>query len=239
MKAYLENLATMGRSASTQLEKLIATTDCPALVAAHGALVTKLADADTHAAIQRLPLQGRTKDRNEVFTKTWNAAFIVAGLVRAYALANGLHDLAAKVRVKRYFFDRGRIRRRIELAQQIHDAAASVLPQLADYRVTAALLTDLQTKIDDANALFTTIRAAIANRKLATGSLEAALQSAYDLLKNEIDPLVESLREENPAGYQLYRSARMIIDRPGATAEQPTAQPQPTSPAPTAPALAA
>jgi hypothetical protein len=229
----------MCRNTSSQLERLTATTECPALVAAHGALITKLEEADAHAAIQSLPIQGRTKDRNEVFAKTWNAAFVVAGLVRSYASANRLHDLAAKVRVKRYSFDRGRIRRRIELAQQIHDAAAGVLPQLAGYRVTAETLADLQTKIDAADALFTAIRSAIANRKLATGSLEEALRQAHDLLRDEIDPLVESLRDENPAAYALYRTARMIIHLPGTPAEPPAAASEPSPQAPAVPALAA
>ena len=239
MKAYLESLATMCRNTSSQLERLTATSECPALVAAHGALITKLDNADAHAAIQRLPIKGRTKDRDAVFTKAWDAAFIVAGLVQAYASANRLHDLVAKVRVKRYFFNRGRIRRRVELAQQIHDAAAGVLPQLASYRINPDTLADLQAKIDEANTLSTVIRSAIVNRKLATESLEEALQQAHDLLKNEIDPLVKSLRDENPAAYALYRSARMIIHLPGAKAEPPATGPQPLQQAPAAPAIAA
>jgi hypothetical protein len=228
MNANQNNVLTMCEDSSSALEEIMATPGCPAaLAAAAGALKTTINEANAQAVLQAVPIKGRTKDRKAVFERSAKAALLVAGLVLAYANAKELHELAAKVRLKPYRFTHGRARRRIELAQQVHDAAVSVLPQLAPYNVDAATLVDLQTAIDDAKALLTAIRGAIAQRKLATENLEARLDAAHGLLKNEIDALVEATRDANPDAYKLYRSARMIVDLPGRPGEP--AQPQPAA----------
>jgi len=119
------------------------------------------------------------------------------------------------VNLHRYEFETGRFLRRMQLMQQVHDAAKDVLAQLTDYGVTAAILTDLQTKIDAANALLPVRRATVITRRVATAKLAGAFRKMHTLIAKELDPLVEPLRLTDPDNYALYQAARLTINLPG------------------------
>ena len=209
----------MSHAVSTSLETITATNALPALVAKRAALKTKIEEINTHAAIQALPTKGKTKDRNKVFAAAVDATLVVAGLVLSYATASALADLAAKVQLKPAQLNKGRLIRRVQLMQQVYDAAEPLVAKLVDYGVTAATLTDLQTKIAAGDALISSPRTTIMARKVATENLGRAFEELGSLLDHELDPLVLSLREADPAGYALYQAARIVIDRPGTPAK--------------------
>jgi hypothetical protein len=110
----------------------------------------------------------------------------------------------------------------------VHNAAQGVLASLSDYGVTAATLTDLQTKIDAAEAQVSASRDAIVARKVATGQLAGALAGFHAFLRKELDPLVESLRESHPTEHAAYRAARITINP---TRSATTTTPPPPEPA--------
>lgn len=217
MNASQNNTVAMGHAVSTTLEIITATSGLPVLQARHAALKTKLVEIKAQAAVQALPLTGKTIDRDRVFTEVSDAAIAIAGLVWSYAKANQLEDLASTVRLNPSRFNQGRLAHRVQLAQQIQTAATGVLPQLADYNVTAAMLTELQTGIDAASALLSATRTSIVTRKLATEKLGILIGELVALLENEIDPLVGSLRRTKPDVYRRYTAARAVIDRPGSS----------------------
>jgi hypothetical protein len=230
MNAPQNNLLATGQSVSTALETITATNVPAALTAAHVALNTTLGNIRNHAATQALPITGKTRDRDAVFAAAADATLVIAGLVLSYAKNQKLGDLAAKVDLTASQLARGRFDTRVQLMQQVHDAAAGVVGQLADFEVTAATLTDLQTKIDAASALLTSPRSTIVARRVATQNLAEGFGQLEDLL-HQIDPLIKARCLTDPDSYKLDQAARVVIDRPGAPS-QPEPTPAPASSAP-------
>jgi hypothetical protein len=160
----------------------------------------------------------------------------VAATVASYAASHQLGDLGAKVRLAPSALRRLRPMAKVIFAQQVHDAAQAVIAPLADYNVTAEVLTSLQAKIDAADAQVSATRNAIIARKVATGKLKEAVKDFATLLRNELDPLVESLRDSQPTAHATYRAARLTIVQTRSANPSPAPAPalQLATPAPTA-----
>ena len=208
---------TMGHSVSGALETITSTNDLPALSAKHVALKTILGRIAAASAAQSEPINGPRRVRNKALASATDLAVVVAGAVLSYAREHGLEELIVKVDISPTKLKTGRVARRLELLQQIHDAAASVLTELADYRVTRAVLADLQEKIDATKPLLVAPRAGIVSRRVATVRLETEIRRLTRLITGEIDPLVEALRLIAPDDYARYHAARVVVDLPGSS----------------------
>jgi hypothetical protein len=97
-----------------------------------------------------------------------------------------------------------------DLCNFIKIKAESFLVDLADYGVTAAMLTALEDKINFFIAQIPKPRIGIMERKEATRQLEL-LFAACNVDLKRMDNLVEMLRYEDPVFYDNYFSARKII----------------------------
>ena len=209
---------TMGQSLTGALETITSTDDLPALSAKHVALKTILGRIAAASAAQSEPVNGPRRVRNRALASATDLAIVVAGAVLSYARERGLDELIVKVDVTPTSLKTGRLARRVELLQQIHAAATSVLSELADFRVTAAMLTQLQELIDVVKPLLVAPRARIVSRRVATLRLEKEHRRLMRLITGEIDPLVEGLRLTSPDDYARYHAARVVVDSPGSPA---------------------
>ena len=97
-----------------------------------------------------------------------------------------------------------------DLCNFIKTKAESLLANLGDYVVTAALLTALEDKINFFIAQIPKPRIGIMERKEATKQLEILFAACSVDLKR-MDYLVEMLRYENSLFYDNYFSARKVI----------------------------
>jgi hypothetical protein len=127
---------------------------------------------------------------------------------------------------------RSRFTRRLELMRQIHTAASSVVGQITDLTLTPAMLAEFKGKIDAAEAVLAAPRSNIATRRVATENIARSVAELEWLLRYTLDPLMELHRTVNPDGYVLYRTARLVIDRPG----DPVGEETPVTPANMSPA---
>ncbi len=217
MNAKGSNTLKMGHAVSGALETITSNNDLPALSAKHVVLKTVIRRIIAASAAQSEPTSGNLRLRNKAFAAATDAAVVIVGAVSSYAQEHGLDALIAKIDVTPTDLKTGRVARRVELLQQIHAAATSVLAELADYRVTAAHLTDFQEKIDAAKALLVAPRAGIVARHVATVRLKAELRRLGQLLAREIDPLVEMLRLTAPDDYARYHAARVVVALAGSS----------------------
>ncbi len=199
------------------LNSTSATVGLTALAEKLALLTTLITEILKLAGTQAEPTDGELEAREIALTEATDLALIVAGGVRSYA--RKLPELAARVRVTRTAFREMRRTERMRLAQRIHDAAASVLPELAGYGVTAALLAELQLKIDATIAAVNAPRVTSGVKKVATSQLLGLYKQVDDLLADELDPLLLSLRRNDPHAWELYRDARKVFDRPGARSD--------------------
>lgn len=178
------------------------------------ALGTKINQIAGLAATQALPTDGVVRNRDQVLADTRQLALEIAGAVLSYADEKQLKELAAKVQLTRSDFA-GRKAVTVQLAQQVHDAAETAVPSLANYGVTAEALATLQLKIAEATATLSSPRSTIAARKAATERLPGMFKEVDTLLENQIDPLLRPLEKTNAEFFANYQAARAIIDRRG------------------------
>lgn len=223
MDAKQENRLTMYRAVATLLKaSTTLTAGIKAFATAQSELQAGIDQIDALAQVQATRTEGVSASKEEELAQMAEAALAVAGGVRSYAKAKGLTELAARVRLTPSDFSRCRAIERVRLAQQVHDAAASVVENLADYDVTAAELTGLAKEIAEASASLDAPRAATGTRKSATTRLPAAFRAMDELLKERIDPLALKLKPTQPAFYANYLAARVIVDVPGGRATAAT-----------------
>lgn len=166
------------------------------------------------AQTQEEAVAGKRARRDQVLDEMAEAAVEVATLVAAYADKQKLTELAPRVRVRPGDFVRARKVSRPVLARTVLDAAREVLPSLAPYGVTAAMLDELERRIAAAIEGIHQPRTGVVERKAATARLLALLDEIDELLGTQVDRLVYAVRKKHPQAYASYRAARAIIDRP-------------------------
>ncbi len=184
----------------------------PALGTEHTNLLDSVSLIDSLAMLQSTNTTGITAAKGEIQRQMIDKAMLVAGAVRAFASATSNAALKARVHLTETMFRERRDDQRDDLAQDIHGAANENLAALADYGITAATLSALQTRIDAYRLAIPSPSVARAQRRSHTELLETELQRANMLCKERIDGLMEQFKESQPAFYNAYHAARDIID---------------------------
>ncbi len=157
-----------------------------------------------------------------------NAALVIAGAVRAFAVANSDLELAGKVDYSRSVLLGGRDRASAEKCQLIHRLATEQVADLAEHGVTVAKLKALQAKIDGYVTCLQRPRQIIAGSKTATAQFEAEIAVADQLLADGLDRLVLQFKDSDPEFYGNYANARAVVNNAsGRDSGTDAATPQP------------
>ena len=117
----------------------------------------------------------------------------------------------------------------VELTNLATTIKAQTVPrvaELATLQVSAENLAELNSAIEDFNEVRSAPRAATANRMVQTAALPELIREASDVLRNELDPMVNLFTRSNPEFVAAYRAARVIIDIVGSRPTKPAPQPQ-------------
>ena len=148
MNTKLSNKLAIHREVQVFLNTTTATHDLTALTAKIATLIISLNRIEELVNAQTLPLRGVLGVRDDATNATINFALAIAGPVRSYAASHHRPELATFVDLTRQDFVVIRRGERTRLAQRVLDAAQPLATELAAFGVTAAMLTDLKTKID-------------------------------------------------------------------------------------------
>lgn len=199
------------------------------------AMVTAAAEYDSNikaieGCVERqvIDIRGFAKAKAEAEGAMIDLTLSVAGGVRAYAQVVGDTVLMDKMNVTRTGLLRHRDAVVAQHSQAVHTEATAVLASLADYGVTAATLTALQTAIDAYVAAVSAPRHAILSRKGATAELKLLLKDTNKLLGKRLDGLMEQYRAANADFYRDYQNARVIVDL-GTGSGDASAEPTPVA----------
>ncbi|MEO5913568.1 MAG: hypothetical protein ABIS50_05010 [Luteolibacter sp.] len=183
------------------------------------------------AQAQGNPLTGITLDKARLLRSLISRTLIVAGAAGAYAFEIKNNTLAAKFDVTATSL--GAIREPLldDAAQLIHDEAAALVTadaaKMAEFNLTPALLTDLQSAITACGAVLGTPRAAISGRTGITTAIAAEIDRADENLKQILDRLILQFETEQPLFFTAYKSARKIVTAGGGKGDGPETPPEP------------
>lgn len=193
--------------------------DNAAIIASNSAFQTafnkfkanKIAITNT-AQLKGVALTGITADKMSSKLTLCQLAADIVGVIYAYASTNSNNTLKQEMNISVSKLLRTRDSELAPRCQNIHDKVTANLAALTDYGITAALLTNLQTAINNYSAETPKPRTALSGRKTANANLAALFKENDTILKDQLDKLAELFKTDNPDFVKTYESNRIIVD---------------------------
>jgi hypothetical protein len=187
----------------------------------------KIVEIDAAAQQHETP-DGATVDKEEARDALEDVMFLACEALSVVARDAGDNDLAALTRVTRTTLDRMG-------EEELSNRAAAVLAQANTHKTELAALQVTEANLDEFSDALTEFNATKAGPRTATGarvalteSLPRLVREATDILRNEVDPLVNLFSRSNPDFVRRYENARVIVDR-AATHKSKTGSTTPTA----------
>jgi len=195
----------------------------PALAKAAARLEQAIADILSSETERDNTATGKLKVRDETDNVLVELLLPVCGALTAYASATKNTELFEKAKTKKSALYRLRDNDLLIKAKSLAALAQESLANLADYAVSAETLTALQTAITNFEAAVADVGSSTANRTGARIAVYDGFDTADNLLKNQIDQLMESVKKTNVQLFNEYLAARVINDLGGPRSSKSTA----------------
>jgi hypothetical protein len=188
-----------------------------------------------HAAAQKqgTATAGATLDRDDARDALEGVLFLICQALKVLAHQANDNELRTLANVSPSSIHVMNEVELLNLATTIKEQTVPRASELATLHVSAQNLAELDSAIADFNEAKSAPRAATANRMVQTEALSRLLREANDVLRNELDPMVNLFGRTDPEFVAAYRGARVIVDRTGARQTAPA--PQQTGPTSQAP----
>jgi len=158
---------------------------------------------------------GKTEQQKALARQAAN----ISASVYAFASASGNISLKQEMKYRLTSLLRMKDEMLGPVCQNIHDVANANIADLADYNITAPLLTGFSAAIDAYIASVPSTRNAVASRATALAALDTLFAEADDILKDQMDKTAQHFLEAHPDFYKNYRTNRIILD-PASTHSQ-------------------
>lgn len=169
---------------------------------------------------------GKTSKKNSFIDVLVTAVVPVKSALYAYAVKNKLEELKAKTSLTESEL------KHLPVAELLHNCkiylseARTNLSALANYNVTDAKLTALETKIGELKETETEKSSSFSSKSSLRKMLTEKFRDATDLLTEQYDHVMEVIKEDHEDIYEEYFAARVIKDLGGSHAkEEEAAQP--------------
>ena len=182
----------------------------PAFVTAVDAFTLKLEGIVGVVGHQETAITGVRSDKMNAQDLMIGSALAVSGSVFAFASATNNQTLKNAVDYTDSSLRYVRDTISAERCSVIHGQAVAVLPSLADYGVTPAVLGALDGQIEAFVALIPAPRVAITSRKGATSGLVELIKEMDVILKERLDMLMPQFKAVAPDFYKHYFDSRLI-----------------------------
>lgn len=192
----------------------------------------KIVDIDAAAQKQETPVSGATNDKAAARDELEDVLFLACEALGVLAHASSDHDLTALVDVSPSALDRLGDEELGNRATNVLARANALKTQLATMQVTQANLDELAEALQIFQGATAKPRTAVVERMVQTDSLSTLVREAGNILRDQIDRMVNLFRRTNPEFVSGYRSARVVVDRVATHAARPA---QPSSPTPPQP----
>jgi hypothetical protein len=139
----------------------------------------------------------------------------VASALAAFASANNNVELIEKAKAKKSVLHKLRDNELLLKAKAILALAQQYVDKLGDYGITAQALTDLQQNIDNFETAMGNVDKGFTGRSGARIAVQDAFDAADDVLKNQLDKMMETVKKTDHELYNKYLVARVIHDLGG------------------------
>lgn len=171
---------------------------------------------------------GKTTTKNADRTALVSVLMRVGSQVSALGAATNNNQLKEGGKTTRSALNDLRDTLLVTKAQGIYDLANANAAALVPYGITAADITDLNTKITAFNNSLGARESSVAQQAGATSQIKNLFKKADKQLTEQIDLLMESFAGSDPQFYAEYKQARVIYDLHGGGGSNPTPPTPPT-----------
>ena len=155
---------------------------------------------------------GKTSSKDTAKEEMIESLIPLARNLFVYAKRNKREDLMSIADVKKGMLVRMKENELEIRAKQIKDFLVENKTALADFSVTEEEITGLGGKINTFAGANNEQDTGFAERVSANAELEIIFDKIDELLKEEIDSVMESFREKDSGFYNAYQTARVIKD---------------------------
>jgi len=197
-------------------ENAVVINEFPALeesVARYGTVIGEIDELDKKFITS---IDGKTSTKNlQEDELILNLMPVKAGLY-AFAVKNKNEELRVLTKDSESTLKRMPDPEFLKKAQLIIGEAQKNIADLTSYKITAAVLTELQEKITAFGAAIDGKDTSFANRSAFRIALTEKLDEADEIITEELDQLMELVRKSQPVFYDQYQAARTIKDLGGA-----------------------
>lgn len=155
---------------------------------------------------------GKTKTKSNAEDELLEEVMPIKSALFAVAVKNKNEELRALTGESEWTLKKMRDADFLKKAELIKAEATTRLAELAVYKVTEAMLTELQEKIDAFSEALNGKDTGFTNRSALRKELNEKFDAADEILKEQFDTLIELVRKSNTLFYDQYFSARGIKD---------------------------
>jgi hypothetical protein len=164
--------------------------------------------------------KGGTADKAQALNAVVDSAFEITAALLAYARANADDALADTMDFSRSDIVAGRDSEVLARCQNIYTHATELVASLANYGITPAKLSAFKKQTDAFAAVKTRPRQDRATGAAATKAFPELFALADELLNDRLDGLAIQFKDTQPAFYNEYTTARVIVDLRGRMTQQ-------------------
>ncbi|KAF0140046.1 MAG: hypothetical protein FD122_2807 [Stygiobacter sp.] len=228
MKRHEANKLNMLKAVNAVLESSITiVSEYPALSEAATELKTKIAEVNAIDNKFSTSIDGKTSTKNMLEDELIEDLMPVKAALYAYAVRNKNEELKTLTKESESTLKRMRDPEFLQKAELIKTEAQKHLADLAAYKITEAVLTELQEKITAFGEALDGKDTGFANRSALRIALTEKFDEADSILAEQLDALIELVRKTNILFYDQYYAARVIKDlgTPQKTEEVKTPEP--------------
>ncbi len=222
MTKHEENVFSMYNAVDALLKSNTSKTESvPALKLSAENFSVKLSEIQDKDSEFKDVTAGKTITKRNGEDEMIDAILPVSAAVSVYAKINNMEDLKAIFNVTISELRRMRDQDLLEKAKSIYAKADGLKSELTTYGVTEEMITELNNKIGLYNSSIAKKDTSFAERSAARKALSMLFDAANDILKEELDNLIELFRESDRDFYNQFKSARVIKDLGMRKAKQP------------------
>lgn len=182
----------------------------------------KLAAIDAAAQRQETPVSGASEDKAAARDALEDVLFLTCEALGMVGLTSNDHDLQALVDVSPSSLDKLGDEELANRATNVLVKANTKKTELATMQVTQANIDELDQALQNFQAAKAKPRTAVVERSVQTQSLSSLVREAGNILRDQIDRMVNLFRRSNSEFVAGYRSARVVVDRVGRHAVEGT-----------------
>jgi hypothetical protein len=190
-------------------------TPITALNSVYTLFVSNLTAIQDIVLIQESQIGGVAEDKAAQKNKLARFGFVIASIVKAYAVATGNNFLKEEMNYSESELQKARDSKLVTDCQRINARANTHSAALVSYGLTPVMLTDLLTMITDFDGITAAPTIARDHRVVATDELDELIRTTNNLLRFQLDANMQLFDITNPHFLKLYTAARQIIDLKG------------------------